>query len=272
MSRLIILDRRKYIGIITFFLVIFLQFFTSVARPFDRKEGNYGQLPRDIILLKSYAETGDAWAMYKLAKEYDAGSKVDKNLPEAMKWYQDAADLGFAPAAVEIGIKYFQGTLGSVDKEKAILWFRRAYDAGYGVAAYNIGAIYLKEKNYEGANTWFNRASQLGEPSSMVQLGWMYARGIGVEKNCSKSLEFLKRSINAGNGVAFDYIHELFNNPRKTGSVTIVAGGSMTGKLTIDAGGTDSACGQPGAGGDIKIKARSFQDFKADIKTKGGSN
>ena len=101
----------------------------------------------DFDSLLRAAEQGDANAQFILAelfyKMYEEGDGTEKDLEEAVKWYQASAGRGDARAQFEIGWCYHSGVGVEEAPEKAVEWYRLAAEQGYAKAQYWLGWCYL---------------------------------------------------------------------------------------------------------------------------------
>jgi len=77
---------------------------------------------------------------------------------------------------------------------------------GFAKAQYNLGVMYEKgkgvEKNLNKAKKWFQFAADQGLPKAQYNLGLMYGKGKGVEKDYSKAIKWMTLAADQGNGKA----------------------------------------------------------------------
>lgn len=108
---------------------------------------------------KIKAEEGNLQAQTELAKAYQTGDGVQKDLVEAIKWYRQAAEGGDAQAQVGLGEMYFKGDGIEQDLKIAAQWYRRAAEQGHHHAQGLLGRMYMKgqgvEKDNLEAYMWF---------------------------------------------------------------------------------------------------------------------
>ena len=100
-----------------------------------------------------------------------------------------------------------------IGKEKNILLARRimqkASDLGLIKASILLADWYVKDyipsDNYRQAIELYEKCHILGDPQSLCRLGMCYKKGIGVQKDLAKSLEYYVSAYEAGmNGACFD--------------------------------------------------------------------
>lgn len=101
-----------------------------------------------------------------LGYKYLDGDGVEKNVPEAVKWFKLAAGNGDVYAAYTLG---------------------RTYHAGDGIT-----------QDYGEAMKWFRVAAELGDANSQFRVAEMYQTGTGVEQDYVAAYAWLSLAI--GNG------------------------------------------------------------------------
>ena len=122
-----------------------------------------GDYKSALLLGRPVADQGDSRAQSLLGLIYLNGRGVQRNDPEAMKWYRRAADQGDADAQVKIGDMYFEGRAVAQDYPEAARWYRLAADSGNATAQYNLGILYAKGEGVPLDNVlahmWINLAA-----------------------------------------------------------------------------------------------------------------
>jgi len=77
---------------------------------------------------------------------------------------------------------------------------------GLAKAQYNLGVMYEKgigvEKNLNQAKKWFQFAAEQGLAKAQYNLGLMYGKGKGVEKDYSQAIKWMTLAADQGNGKA----------------------------------------------------------------------
>lgn len=74
--------------------------------------------------LRAAAEQGDEISHRELAKIYDEGKIVKKDLKEAFRWYAKAAVIGDLNSQLELGKRYYTAKGVERDLVKSRMWFR----------------------------------------------------------------------------------------------------------------------------------------------------
>ena len=64
-------------------------------------------------------------------------------------------------------------------------------------------------KNFKLAVYWYKLSADQNDPSGLINLGYCYHHGIGVEQDYPKALDLYTRAKNAGHSYATKRINEL---------------------------------------------------------------
>ena len=98
---------------------------------------------------RSLAEQGDAKVQFELGQAYHYGIGVDRDLSEAIRWYEMAANQDDAAAMFELGSLVYRG-FDPADKSpeavqaaaSSIEWYHKASGLGSAQAQSTIGLLY----------------------------------------------------------------------------------------------------------------------------------
>lgn len=98
-----------------------------------------------------------------VARCYEFGYGVEKDLAVSLNWRRRAAELGSAKAANDLGERYFNGADVEQDYALAVEWYRKAAEKEFGPAMRNLGECYENgkgvEKDLNEAKRWYRRAT-----------------------------------------------------------------------------------------------------------------
>ena len=111
---------------------------------------------------KKLAQRGNPQAQYNLARMYEYGNGVEKDLDQAILWYRKAATQDYTPAKHHLTFLNIQQN-GFHEQHKA--WVAQ-----------------LKKESSEG------------EGESIFLLGQLYAMGLGVDKDLHHSIKLLRKA------------------------------------------------------------------------------
>ena len=168
-------------------------------------------------------------------KLFDEGEKARENgnFETALKKYKESAESGYAKAFGELGIMYYFGF--GVDKniDTARHFLRQGMDKGdglsFGAYASFIVANILADKNvtkFEKLEAFrcMKHATEIEADNGdwWYNLGEMYNRGIGTEKNIKAAIRCLEKGAELGNSDAATLLGVIYHdgkyveeNPRK---------------------------------------------------------
>jgi TPR repeat protein len=152
----------------------------------------------EVADLGKKALEGNTKAQLRLALAFEFGQGVQKNLKEAIHWYQIAADRGDPIAQTDLGYLYETGGTGYPNPAEAAKWYLRAAVSGFVRAQFNLGTLYLQgagvEKNAEQGAFWISKAADAGCPKAIAALGFLYAHGMGVPLDTHRADELARKS------------------------------------------------------------------------------
>jgi len=126
-----------------------------------------GEKARAVQLLKDAANRGLVMAEYRLAKLYERGEGVPRDMAAARSWTEKAAIGGNRLAMHDLAVFYAEGDAGPQSYAAAVEWFRTAADLGLVDSQYNLAVLYeqglgLSEDKSEAAY-WFEVAGRAGD-------------------------------------------------------------------------------------------------------------
>lgn len=131
----------------------------------------------DIAVLQQQAEAGDALAQLNLGAAYDNALGVERDVQQAIYWYQLAAEQGLAEAQ------------------------------------YNLAHLLVDEDiSTVAAAEWMQKAAEQGMPDAQYLLGIIYAEGIGTVMDETKAKLWLQRAIDQGQADAALYMKEHYSS------------------------------------------------------------
>jgi len=85
--------------------------------------------------LKPLADQGDAEAQCLIANMYHLGLGLDRDISEAIQWYQRSAEQGYGVASNNLAGIFKTGEHGDVpDPVEAEKWYQRAREQGFSHA------------------------------------------------------------------------------------------------------------------------------------------
>jgi uncharacterized protein len=130
------------------------------------------------------AEHGNADSAYRVARAYEDGIGIEKNLAEALRWHHEAAKKEHFLAQKSLGQMYELGKGGKRDDVEASNWYRRAAQQGEPQSQFVLGSRYLNGKGLpkdpvEGVK-WLLLAAEQGNAPAQYHLGRCYRDRVGI--------------------------------------------------------------------------------------------
>ena len=163
----------------------------------------YDQYAAALKEFQALATQGNPPAFYYLGRMYQNGWGVQKNIPQALKYFQVANQSFYLPAAAQIGKILLHGEGGiAADPKNAIPYLKTAALGGSSEAAFELGNAMKDgltgDVNFNHAFGYYSIAALKGNYQAQFELGQMYMAGRGVPQDFKKALMWLSRSANQG--------------------------------------------------------------------------
>lgn len=151
----------------------------------------------DFEKSKMYAQmsTDKSSSLFYLAKIHLNKLTDDSDIKTGIQHLEDAVNAGHLESKTFLGICYITGSYGiKLNEEKGIDIMLEKGENGIEnfYSFYPLGQYYESKKNYEKAIEFYKKDFELGSTNSAEDLGHMYYKGIGVEQNFDKALEYLE--------------------------------------------------------------------------------
>ena len=126
-----------------------------------------GEKAKAVQMLKEAASRGLVMAEYRLAKLYERGEGVPRDMAVSRSWTEKAAIGGNRLAMHDLAVFYAEGDAGPQSYAAAVEWFRAASDLGLVDSQYNLAVLYeqglgLSQDKSEAAY-WFEVAGRAGD-------------------------------------------------------------------------------------------------------------
>ncbi len=161
------------------------------------------------------AANGEAAACWNLGLVYDNEEEV-KDSNKAFYWYKRAAEKGFSKACNMIGVWYQNGIKIRKNIPEAIKWYEKAAEQGNINSYYNLGLIYSQEevKDEMKAFYWFKKSAETGNPKACNSVGRSYYIGLGTCSNLTEAVRWFEKGAELGNVVAARNLGFVYNNEK----------------------------------------------------------
>lgn len=176
---------------------------------------------KDVELqwFKKAAEYDCGPALFLLGKKYHYGIGVEKNIEEAIKYYEKAITQDEPRACNNLGAIYVEGMCGvKQDVPKGLELYHKAAEMGRPIAMYNLGNIYFYgqkgvKKDVSKGLGYFEKSAATGSCDSLCSLGLIYIEGANnVSVNSKKGLDYLEKAADEGCSDALVYLGVIYIN------------------------------------------------------------
>lgn len=155
--------------------------------------------------IEKAADSEDASARYALAKIYQEGIYVTKDIGRAVQLFELAAKQDHDYAACQLG-KLYLNEPEIKDIEKAIHWLTVSSDLGNQYAQYSLAKLYQSGAevpvDISKAIGLFTLSARQGNEFAAYQLGKLYLSGEAIPKDIDKAIDWLTISAEQGNQFA----------------------------------------------------------------------
>lgn len=143
------------------------------------------------------ADQGNIQALESLGTAFSKGSMVQKDTKKAIEYLEKAISLGSSQGLHTLGYMYLNGNGVSKDMSKAIEYFKSSAEKGNPDSMNSLGVLYMNgqgvKKDYRLADKYFRQAAAMGHAPALFNLGVMYFEGLGLPRNCQVALELFQK-------------------------------------------------------------------------------
>lgn len=176
-------------------------------------------MPRNLRMGVAYfmeaSMKNNLFAMLNMAKIYQKGLGIDKNLEKARDLYNKAYAAGYTDAMVLCGDSYWEAFAGNQpDYNQALACYQKAYLRRCPYAAYRLGWLYNEglgvERDPQKAWEYYQQAVSMQYADAMTDVGIFYRDGILVERDYVKALEYLNKAAAKGNIRAMYELYQMY--------------------------------------------------------------
>ena len=156
MSRILLLQKNKYLYGLAIFISIWLSAGVLLAQPVKLAEAKgllkSGYYQEAELILGEINDGRNSEVLLLLGNLYNGNSQYKVNYKKSLSYYGKAAELGNPEAAYNLGVLYFQGRGVPQNYQKALEWYSKASKAGFAPAQNNLGFLYQKGMGTEQSN------------------------------------------------------------------------------------------------------------------------
>lgn len=150
------------------------------------------------------ANLGNSHSLSEIAKCYEFGWGVPKDLDKAIEYYLKSGNSEKASSVYHhLGWIFEQGKGVEKDEKKAVEYYKKAADLGNPIAKNDLGYCYCHgigvDKDLDKAKKYLKEAANLNCSSAYLNLGWLYLEGKDAPINPTKGIECYKKAYELGN-------------------------------------------------------------------------
>lgn len=176
-------------------------------------------MPRNLRMGVAYfmeaSMKNNLFGMLNMAKIYQEGLGIDKNLEKARELYNKAYEVGYTDAMVLCGDSYWETTVnGEPDFAQALACYQKAFFRRCPYAAYRLGWLYNEglgvERDPQKAWEYYQQAVSMQYADAMTDVGIFYRDGILTEQNYTKALDCLHKAAAKGNARAMYELYQMY--------------------------------------------------------------
>lgn len=157
-----------------------------------------GKYREALKIMREIAEQGEIEAQLNLAAFCISGNRVEKNLEEAIYWYEKAAEQGNIEAQRFLGNLYFLGEEVKQDYEKAKYWLQKAAKQGDVFSQNELAYLYKKglgvDQSFINAWLWYTASAIQGDVDSQFELGQFYQYGLGIDQDYKEAAYWYQKA------------------------------------------------------------------------------
>ena len=185
---------------------------------------------KSFALLRKFEYLEDSNGYRKLAYLYENGRGVDRNIDEAIKYYEKAYALGDISSGYNLALLYirekqyeksipyladgrYQGHLKSIrvladlyrlglgvskNEDIAVNLYIEAVELGDTSLYDQIGSLYYQKQDYLSAFSYFEKGANLLDKNSLYHLGICYSKGQGTYLDMQKAIYYFELAVKQG--------------------------------------------------------------------------
>jgi len=192
----------------------------AIARMYENGQGIEKNVGEAYSYFKQGAEMGDVGCIFAMGKYHEKKmlpkDEPSRGLEDAVSFYERAASENFPEALTKLGYMHEQGIHYVKDAKKAMEYYEKAANLGDALALNYVGLYLYKEQKYKNAVELFKKSKDLGCTRGANNLGLCYEQGLGVEQDLEFAIKCYKESAEKKYPQAMFNLGYLFLRKAKT--------------------------------------------------------
>lgn len=158
---------------------------------------------RAQIILERAEKAGNVDAAFNLGLLHMNGLGVRKSDSAATPYFRKAAECGLTVAQFNLAQILFED---AAKVNEASKWYAMAASDGHAIAAYNLGLMYVRgtgvQKDAAAARKYFGQAAAAGHVNAMYNLGYLYDDTEGTPTDYSQAFRYYYQAAERGHAAA----------------------------------------------------------------------
>ena len=169
----------------------------------------------DYTMYRLATEHNDPSAQYLVGRNFFKGKSVEKDIKEAIKWFEMAAKQNHIRAQYQLGKIFLYGEGIKPNLSQAYYYLSKAAEKNHLDSQYELGNYYLQgepnQRQYAKAVKWFRRAAARDHVRSLYALGKLVYEGKGTDPDPGEAKRLLRLAAESGLLEAANYLNQLEN-------------------------------------------------------------
>ena len=154
-----------------------------------------------------HAEHGMRTAAFLVARCYEEGFGIARDITTAIRWYRQAAEQGSLAAQNNLAWIYHQGFEGvAQDTVEAAKWYRLAAEQESIPAQCSLAGLLLADEGNHAATAeavaWYRRAAAKGSALAQCNLGLLLMTGRGVPRDQARAITLFRDAADKSDTLA----------------------------------------------------------------------
>ena len=170
-----------------------------------------------LAFYKRSADQGFPMAMYEIGRIYGLGLGLTKNSYESYKWYKKGADLDHPESVGMVGMYHIDDVIGQYNSEKAVRYLKKAIELGANNAIFylQLGDMYFKgegtNKDLYKAYENYRKSADLGNARALYNVGLHFQNGEGVTQDYYQARQYYLKAIEQNLAIAYTGLGFLYD-------------------------------------------------------------
>jgi len=123
------------------------------------------------------------------------GISIEKNYPEAMKWFRLSAEKFDSDAQYYIGRMYYNGCGVDLNYEEALKWYTLSAEQNNSKGINGVASMYYDgfggyKQDYVQSMNLYIKSSALNNPRALCCVGFFYHQGLGLDQNFDEAMKW----------------------------------------------------------------------------------